>query len=263
MATPVLSVLDFGGQRRAQNLANPTQAQDVATKAYVDSLIEGLAWKDNVRVSTQANLTIASPGATIDGITMATGDRVLVRFQTTASENGVYLWNGAATPMTRAPDASTFDEIENAVVIVDEGTSAGTTWRQTAVNGTLGSTNIAFGAFNTGAPAASETTSGIAEIATQSETDTGSDDTRIVSPLKLANWSGRARRFSANVGDGTSTTIQITHNFATRDIQAYVYENSGSYRELIVEKQHTTTNRVDLLFDVAPSASAHRVVVLA
>ena len=63
---------------------------------------------------------------------------MLVRAQTSGAENGIYVWNGAATPMTRALDASTFDELEQATTTVEEGTSAGTTYRQTAVNGTLG-----------------------------------------------------------------------------------------------------------------------------
>jgi hypothetical protein len=263
MATPVLSVLDFGGARRAQNLANPTSAQDAATKAYVDSLVEGLAWKDNVRVSTQANLTLSSPGATIDGVTMAGGDRVLVRFQTTGSQNGIYIWNGAAVAMTRSADANTSDELENAIVTVDEGTSAGTTWRQTSVNFTIDSGTVTFSAFNTGAPAATETTSGTAEIATQSETDAGTDDQRIVTPLKLANWSGRARRFSASVGDGTATLIQVTHNFATKDVSVSVQETGGSFRIVQVEAQGATNNRIDLLFDVAPASNAYRVTVQA
>ncbi|MCX7669497.1 MAG: hypothetical protein N2439_05435, partial [Anaerolineae bacterium] len=107
MPIDIQASLDFGNARKIVNLPNPSAAQDAATKAYVDSAVEGLAWKDSCRVATQGNIDLSSPGATIDGVTMAAGDRVLVRAQTTASQNGIYIWNGAATVMTRALDANT------------------------------------------------------------------------------------------------------------------------------------------------------------
>ena len=197
MARKFFTDADFQSTSKVVNLPTPTASGDAVNKAYVDSAVEGLAWKDSCRVATQANLNLASPGATIDGITMASQDRVLVRAQTAGAENGIYVWNGAAVAMTRSLDASTFDELEQAVTTIEEGTSVGTTYRQTAVNGTLGTTAVAWTTFGTSAPAASETTSGIAELATQAETDAGTDDLRIVTPLKLANWSGRIKRFPA------------------------------------------------------------------
>ena len=261
--TIISSHLDFNNEARILNLLDPTLAQHPATKAYVDGAVEGLAWKDSVRVASVANLTLSGPGATIDGITMATNDRVLVKDQTTQSQNGLYLWNGAAVAMTRTADASTFAELEQAVVTVEEGTSAGSTFRQTQVNGTIDTNNVLWSAFGTSAPAASETTAGIAELATQSETDTGADDLRIVTPLKLGNWSGRKRKFTQTFGDGSATSFNIDHNFATRDVTVEVYRNSGSYDSVIVDVTRPTTNRVTLTFVSAPSASAFNVVVIA
>ena len=185
MARSILTDFDFGSVSKILNLPSPLNNGDAATKAYVDSLVEGLAWKDSCRVATQSNLSLSSPGSTIDGITMAASDRVLVRNQTTQSQNGIYIWNGAAVAMTRALDANTFNELEQAVTVVEEGTDAGATFRQTQVNGTIDSSNVVWTSFGTAAPAASETTPGIAEIATQAETDAGTDDARIVTPLKL------------------------------------------------------------------------------
>ena len=166
MSKQILSDLDFNSAARILNLPDPTLAQHPATKAYVDSAVEGLAWKDSVRVATVASITLSGPGATIDGVAMAANDRVLVKDQSTASQNGIYIWNGAAVAMTRATDASTFPELEQAIVTVEEGTSAGASFRQTAVNGTLDASAVTWTSFGTSAAQASETTAGVAEIVT-------------------------------------------------------------------------------------------------
>ncbi len=262
MSKQVLSDFDFNNAARIVNLPDPTLAQHPATKAYVDSAVEGLAWKDSVRVASTANLTITGPGATIDGVTMSANDRVLLKDQTTASQNGLYIWNGAAVSMTRAADANTFAELEQAVVTVEEGTSAGASFRQTAVNGTIDSTSVTWTSFGTSAAAATETTAGVLEIATQSETDTGTDDLRAITALKLNNWSGRKRKATATFGDGSATSFNIDHNFNTRDVQVEVYRNSGNYDSVLCDVTRPSVNRVTLTFAAAPAASAFNVVVL-
>ena len=262
MARSILTDFDFGSVSKILNLPSPTSAGDAVPKSYVDSAIEGLAWKDAARVSTQGNINLSAPGATIDGVTMASGDRVLVRSQTTQSQNGIYIWNGAAVAATRALDASTFAELEQAVVTVEEGSDAGATFRQTQVNGTIDSSNLIFTAFGTSAPSASESTAGIAEIATQAETDTGTDDSRIVTPLKLKTWSGAPKRYAAAFGDGSATSYTITHNLGSRDLTVAVYRNSGNYDEVECDVEHSTTNTVTLKFSAAPTSNQYRVVVL-
>lgn len=259
----VLTTLDFQSIGKINNLPDAVNAQDPATLAQLRAAIEGLAQKDDVRVRTASNISLASPGATLDGVTMAVNDRVLVAGQTAGAENGIYLWNGAAVPMTRAADASTGGELLSALVPVTEGTSAGTVWRQTAVNITLGTTAIAFVVFGTVSPPASESTAGIAEIATQSETDGGTDDLRIVTPAKLANWSGRTRRLSQTIGDGTATQFTVTHNFNTRDVIVTVRRASGNFDAVIVDVDYLTVNTVRLTFAAAPSAGAFQVFLQA
>jgi hypothetical protein len=256
------SDLDFNSATRLINLPNPTLAQHAATKAYVDSAVEGLAWKDSVRVSTQANLNLASPGATIDGITMATNDRILVRLQTLGQDNGLYIFNGSATPATRALDANTADELEQAVVTVEEGTNAGSTFRQTAVNFTLGTTVQTWASFGTSAPAASETVAGIIEIATQAETNAGASDLLAITPLKLATYTGLLRRAVLTFGDGSATQYTHTHNLNTDDVQAEVYRTTGNKDSIIVDTDRISVNAVRYTFAVAPTSNQFRSVVI-
>lgn len=262
MARKFFTDLDLQSTSKVINLPSPSDNGDAVPKSYVDSLVEGLAWKDSCRVATQANLNLSSPGATIDGVTMTSQDRVLVRAQTTAADNGIYVWNGAAVAMTRALDASTFAELEQAVTTVEEGTSAGSTYRQDQVNGTLGSSTISWVSFGTSAPAASETTAGIAELATQAEVDAGTDDLRIVTPAKLASWSGRLRKYAVNIGDGSATSYTITHSLNTRDVVVRVFPNSGNYDDVEVDVYRPSTTTVTLVFASAPASNAYRVVVL-
>ena len=262
MARKFFTNIDMQSVSKVVNLPDPTSAGDAVPKSYVDSAVEGLAWKDSARVSTQGNIDLSAPGATIDGITMASQDRVLVRSQTTASQNGIYVWNGASTAATRSPDASTFPELEQAVISIEEGTDADSSFRQTEVNGIIDVDDVVWGAFGTSAPSASESTAGIAELATQAEVDAGTDDARIVTPLKLKTWSGAPKRYAASFGDGSATSYTITHNLATRDITVAIYSNSGSYDEVECDVEHTTTNTVTLVFATAPSSNQFRVVVL-
>lgn len=261
MARKIFTDFDFQSVSKVINLPSPSSSGDATPKSYVDSLIEGLAWKDSCRVATQSNLNLASPGATIDGITMASQDRILVRSQSTASENGIYVWNGAAVAATRSLDASTFAELEQAVTTVEEGTSAATTYRQDQINGTIDSSTISWVTFGTAAPAASESTAGIAELATQAETDAGTDDLRIITPLKLATWSGRIKKYSVSIGDGSATSYTVTHNLASRDVHVTVY-NASSYDEVITDVTHATTNTLTIVFATAPASNAYRVVVV-
>lgn len=260
--TKVLQNLDFNNVSRIVNLPDPINPTDATNKQYVDSAVEGISWKASVRVASQTNVTIASPTGTIDGISLISGDRVLIRANTNASENGIYLFDSGSTPLVRANDANTFKDLEQAVVSVEEGTSGGTSFRQTAVNGVLETDNIIWTSFGTSAPIATETTAGIAEIATQAEVNTGTNDANFITPLKLANWSGRIRKFAQLIGDGSATSLTVNHNLNTRDVQVTTYFNSGNFDEVLVETRHDTANSVTLVFSSAPTANQFRVVVV-
>ena len=150
MAAPTASV-SFNSQK-ITSLADPTNAQDGATKNYVDSVSQGLDPKNSVRVATTTNLNLSSPGTTIDTITLSVNNRVLVKDQTTASQNGIYVWNGAASAMTRASDADSTTKLNGgAFVFVEEGTIAATTgWVLQQPTGTyvLGTTALVWSQFS-------------------------------------------------------------------------------------------------------------------
>lgn len=262
MSRKQLSDLDFGGVARIRNLPAPVNPDEPVRQQDLNSAVEGLAWKDSTRVASQSNVNLASPGALIDGVTLASGDRVLIKAQTVGAENGIYIWNGAAVAMTRSLDANSSDELEQAITTVEEGTSAGTSWRQSVVNFVLGTGSVNWLQFGTSIGAASETSSGIAELATQAETDAGTDDLRIVTPLKLNTWSNKTRRAQATIGDGSSTQIDINHNFASRDVIVQVYQASGSYEQVNCDISLPTTNTARLNFASAPASNAYRVVVM-
>lgn len=212
----------FTGGAKITGLPAASAAGEAVAYEQLQALLDGFAPKDNARVAGQVNVNTASPGASIDGIALSAGDRVLLFNQSSALENGIWQWNGAAVAMARTSDADSFAELESAKITVDEGTSAGLTYRQTQVNGVIGSNNIVWVQDGAAAGAASETISGLIEIATQGETDTGTDDARAITPLKLASYSGRAKRFSQTFGDGSATQYDLTHNLATTDIVAAV-----------------------------------------
>ena len=264
MGKPILADFDFSGGAKITGLPQATANGQALVFEQLTQALEGLAWKDDVVAASTVNITLTGPGATIDAVTMVSGDRFLAKNQTAGAENGIYIWNGAGVAATRSADMNVSAEFNSAVVTVASGTvNAGTTWRQSVVNPTVGTTAIVFGAFGSSAPNASEVTAGIAELATQAETDAGTDDLRIVTPLKLANWSNRAKRFSVDVGDGTATSITVTHNLNTRDVVVVVRRNYGLFDQVMMDVNVATVNTVTLVFATAPTAAQFRATVLA
>lgn len=146
--------LVFAGGGKVTGLPSPTADTDAANKAYVDALQNGLSWKQAVRAATTGNVAIATAlenGDTLDGVTLVTGDRVLVKDQTAAEENGIYVVQATGAAV-RALDMNDAAEFDGAAVFVKEGTAnEGSGWTQTATVATVGTDTVSFSQFTGGA----------------------------------------------------------------------------------------------------------------
>ena len=284
-------------------LATPTNATDAATKGYVDSTAIGLDVKLSVRVATTANIDLTADlenGDVLDGVTLATGNRVLVKNQTDQTQNGIYVVasSGAAS---RSEDANSDAEVTAGLfTFVEEGTVNGNTgYVLTSDNPiTLGSTNLAFsqfsgvGTFTAGAgitltgtefsvdvtptsgSASLTNTGGAVEVKTN--TNDGLEVT--ASGLGINNGTGLTfaagalvfdtangygtRKLAFNVGDGAATSYAVTHSLATRDVSVHVYENASPYAQVEADVEHTDSNNLTVKFSVAPTSNQYRVVVV-
>ena len=284
-------------------LATPTNATDAATKGYVDSTAIGLDVKLSVRVATTANIDLTADlenGDVLDGVTLATGNRVLVKNQTDQTQNGIYVVasSGAAS---RSEDANSDAEVTAGLfTFVEEGTVNGNTgYVLTSDNPiTLGSTNLVFsqfsgvGTFTAGAgitltgtefsvdvtptsgSASLTNTGGAVEVKTN--TNDGLEVT--ASGLGINNGTGLTfaagalvfdtangygtRKLAFNVGDGAATSYAVTHSLATRDVSVHVYENASPYAQVEADVEHTDSNNLTVKFSVAPTSNQYRVVVV-
>jgi hypothetical protein len=248
--------------QKITNLGAPTSGNDAATKTYVDGVVASISWKDEVRVATTTAGTLSTSfenGDTIDGVTLSTGDRILIKDQADQTQNGIYTVNASGAP-TRAADADSGDKMKGAAVFVSEGTANSGQRFVCNVTGTitLGSTNITFVAFGGGA----SYTAGDGLTLDGNEFNVGAGTGITVNADDVAiDTAVVVRKYAANVGDGSSTSIDVTHSLGTRDVTVCVYDNSSPYAEVICDVEHKDTNTVTVKFAVAPTTNKYRVVV--
>jgi hypothetical protein len=288
------------GTYKITNLANPTSAQDAATKSYVDATASGLDVKASVRVATTEEL--ASPpyaGGVIDGVTLVAGDRILIKNQSSAQFNGIFVVNSSPNLPSRATDFDTTAEVTaGAFTFVEEGTiNADTGWVLTT-NGTitLDTTSLAFAQFSgagtytasngvllTGAnfTFAPKTDGGLntgssgafVKLPTNSGLGTTSDGLAVGAgtgitvsggnvAINTADSNGRVtRRYATSIGDTSATSFTITHNLNSLDVIVQVYTNSDG-SEVMADISRTGVNTVSVTVASAPSSNQYRVVVV-
>ena len=139
--------------QKITGLADPTADADAANKGYVDGVAQGLDIKDSVVATTTANGTLSSAfanGQSIDGVTLQTGDRILIKNQTTASQNGIYNVNASGSP-SRTTDMATGSNAAGAFVFVEQGTvnaENGFTCTSDTGSAVVGTNNLTFAQFS-------------------------------------------------------------------------------------------------------------------
>ena len=254
--------VDLNNQK-ITNLTDPTNPQDAANKRYVDAAVVGIDWKASVRAATTAAITLATGlenGDTLDGVTLATGDRVLVKNQTDATENGLYVVAVSGAP-TRSSDADTAAEITASfAVFVEEGTvNADSGWTLTN-NGTItvGTSELSFTQFT----GLGQITAGDGLTKTANTLNVVPGDGLLVTADSVKiDRTVVVTKYATNIGDGTATSYTVTHSLATKDVIVSIYDNASPYAEVMTDVEHTTTNTITVLFSVAPTTDKYRVVV--
>ncbi len=201
--------IDLDGQR-VVNVGDPSSNTDAANKQYVDAFVRGLSWKNSVVAASTANVTVSSAPSSLDGVTLSANDRVLLKNQSTASENGIYVFASAGAALTRATDADSAAELAGATVTVTQGsTNADKVFRLITDSITLGSTSLSFTELGGGGTVYSADGEGIEETGGQFSLELdGSTLSKSASGLRLATgvagaglvYNGSA--LDVNVGSG-------------------------------------------------------------
>lgn len=311
--------------------ADPGQALEAATKQYVDGIAAGIDWHTAVHLLASTNVALTGTSGTLVIDSHAAlddtddGYRILLKNQTTDSEEGIYVYSddGSTYTLTRSTDGDTYQELVGASVFVMEGTIygatswmqsnhyltsfAGQTWIQFSGTGTyvagngLALTGNSF-AINTGVTVdvnsiqtltnktltsptiTNPTVSGLYlsdnNIVIEGTTDSFETTLTFTDPtadrsITFKDESGTVaytaditsaltsytRKYSANVGNASATSISVTHSLSTRDVQVQVYDNA-TYDTVEVDVVRTDTNTVTVSFASAPALNAYRVVVI-
>lgn len=108
---------------------------------------------------------------------------------------------------------------------------------------------------------ATETALGVVELATQAEVNTGTDDLRVITPLKLKTYlDASVGGYAANVGNASATSFALTHNLGTRDVTVLIYDNA-TYEQIYADVVMTSTTVVTVSFALPPATNAYRVVI--
>jgi len=249
-----------------------------ATRAYVDSVAEGLHVHAAVKAATTAalsgtvtydngtsgvgaTLTLGTSLTTLDGYTLQNGDRILIKNQSNAAHNGIYTWATGGTVLTRATDYDTAAEIDAGdFFFVDSGTVySDTGWVQTNTITTVGTDAVSFTQFS----GAGTYLAGDGLTLTGNTFDVvGSTGISVTANAVAVDTTTVARKYTATVGDNSATSFTVTHNFNTRGVMVSVYTNSGSYDEVQCDVEKTDANTVTLRFAVAPTTNQYAVAVI-
>lgn len=260
MTRKVLTGLDLNNQR-IQNMADGSSPADAVTLQQLQAAIRGLDWKDSVKAATTASITLSAT-QTVDGVSLVVGDRVLVKDQSTASQNGIY--TVASGAWARSSDADTSAKVTPGMATtVEQGTVNADRVYILTTDGTitLGTTALAFtilgggGASYTGGNGI-QVSGGVISVNPKSGGGITVDSTGVSVDTSIV-----ARRFSVTIGDGSATSFTISHNFGHRDVIVAVRATSN-YELVEVDDVAGSNSAVTLTFASAPASGAYRVTVV-
>lgn len=271
------------GGNKITGLADGTVSTDAATYGQLVSLINGLDMKASVRVATTTAGTLASSfanGSTVDGVTLATGDSILIKDQSSGSENGVYTVNSSGAP-TRRADADTSAEVTGGLTVwVNEGTVNGDTQWTLTTNDTitLGSTSLTFSQTDAGAVTVDSSLTktgkqlGRAALTGDVTASAGSNATTIangvVSLAKQANLAansviGNLSGSSTTPSAVSATSAATASTVATRDANANTrVNNTVEGFQTVTSAAGTTTLTVSSVRTTQITGSTTQTVVL-
>ena len=208
-------------------MSTPSSASDVTTKSYVDDLVAGLKTRIICRAATTANIDLTADlqnGDTLDGITLATGNRILVKDQSTGSQNGIYTVVASGTA-SRDTDFDTTAELAGQLAIIQEGTSNGDKifLCTTDSDASLGSDTITFTQVQ---PQFTGTVSSVAVA------DAGSSEFTVTgSPITTSGTINLAVNSisAAKIGNGDVDNTELSYvNGVTSAIQTQIDNKAGA-----------------------------------
>jgi len=216
----------------------------------------GLSVKDSVKVATNAAISLTSTFTSIDGVTLANLDRVLVKNQGTALENGIYTYSISTGLLVRAEDQESPKEGD--FVFVEEGDYSNTGW--------IVQSDLTWAQFS----AAGEYTfnGGLKKVGTTVSVDYTSLESQLVSDdfAKNADYSTVTRKYASSItGNSTDSTFSFTHGLNSRDVVVRVYQTSSGadqYNDVEVDVTRTSANAVSVSFASAPATGEAYAVVI-
>lgn len=231
--------------QRLVRLADAVDATDAVTLQQVQAWIRGLRWKDPVRAASTTNVSLTNPGTTMDGVALAAGDRLLLKDQTSASQNGIWVWTGGGTTLTRALDADAAAELRGASVLVLEGTvNADRQFNQTVDTITLETTSLNWAEF--GGATIYTAGTGLSVAGRQFSVVTGYGITTSGGVIAV-DTTVITRKFAATLTSAISAggSVDVTHGLGTLDFTYTTRDSStGEMVELDVRPKDTNTATV-------------------
>jgi phage-related tail fiber protein len=229
----------------------------------LQAYVRGLDWKASVRAASTANVNVASPGTSLDGVTLAANDRVLLKNQTTASENGIYVWTASGSALTRATDASSTTLSAGAAALTTEGTTNhDTAWVLVTDDPiTVGTTALTFNQFGGGSTYTQGNGIDITGSTISVKAVSGGGISVVAGGVQL-DYTKTLAKYAVSIGDNSTTTFTVTHGLGSTDVHPVIKDN-GSGEIVGMKITVVDANSISLVFPAAPTTNQYRVAVAA